>query len=150
MQTDSFRSGKRRMRLRTLVLSLALSLVAAISVTSLSAQSPQAPDASPVQAQSSSSANSQEHPAYSLPPEKLARAISYSRIRVILDFLGSGWGILQLALLLGLGAVAKMRNTAVNLSRNHWVQGFVFLFLLLAVTTLLDLPLDLYGHHAAV
>lgn len=88
--------------------------------------------------------------AYSLPPEKLERAIAYSRIRVVLDFLGSGWGIVQLVLLLALGAVAKMRDAAVKLSRNRWVQGFAFVFLLLAVTTLMDLPLDIYGHHAAV
>ena len=89
-------------------------------------------------------------PAYSLPPEKLQRAIAYSRIRVILDFMGSGWGIVQLILLLGLGVVARMRNVAVNLSRNRWVQGFTFVFLLLLATTLLDLPLDLYGHHVEV
>jgi len=133
------------MRLRTLLLSLALFCFAALTVTSLGAQSRESSDSSQAQAQTSS----QEHAAYFLPPEKLARAIAYSRIRVILDFLGSGWEILQLVLLLALGVVAWMRNVAVNLSRNRWVQGFTFLLLLLAVTTALDLPLDLYGQHAA-
>src|SRR5260370_25016550 len=66
------------------------------------------------------------------------------------DFLGSGWGILQLILLLAPGIAARMRNFAVNLSKNRWVQGFVFTFLFLLTTTLLGLPLDMYGHHAAV
>lgn len=91
-----------------------------------------------------------ERPAYSLPPEKLQKAIEYSRIRVILDFLSSGWGILQLVLLLGFGVIARMRNLAVNVSRNSWVQGYVFTFLLLLATTLLTLPLEMYGHHASV
>jgi len=91
-----------------------------------------------------------DKPAYSLPPEKLKQAIDYSRIRVFLDFASSGWGILQLILLLALGIAARMRNVAVNTSGNRWAQGFLFTFLFLLVTTVLTLPLDMYGHHAAV
>src|ERR1700735_5620034 len=46
---------------------------------------------------------SESKPAYTLPPEKLARAIEYSRKRVVLGFVETGWGILQLLLLLVLG-----------------------------------------------
>lgn len=102
------------------------------------------------QAEVGQQARNDEKPAYSLPPEKLARAIDYSRIRVILNFASSGWGILSLFLLLWTGAVARMRDAVVKMSRNRWVQGSVFALLVLAVTTLLELPLDLYGHHAAV
>jgi len=130
------------MRIRHLALYLFLFCLAALPVTLSAQPSPQAPSQSQAQP-------SQERPAYSLPPEKLARAIAYSRIRVAMDFVGSGWGILQLALLLGLGIVAKMRDVAVKLSRNRWVQGFTFTLLLLVVTTVLNLPLDLYGQHAA-
>lgn len=132
------------MRLRTLVCLLLFS-VCLLLAPSLAAQSPAKPT---TQVQTDSKA--QHQPAYLLPPEKLERAIAYSRIRVMLDFAESGWGILQLILLLGCGVVAKMRNVATHLSRNRWVQGFTFVLLLLAVTTLLDLPLDMYGHHAAV
>jgi Zn-dependent protease with chaperone function len=132
------------MALRVGFLSLILFCLAVLATPLSPAQSHDQPDSS--QAQASSNA---QHPAYSLPPEKLARAITYSRIRVILNFVGSGWGILQLLLLLALGVAARMRNIAVNMSRNRWIQGFAFTFLLLAVTTLLDLPLDLYGQHAA-
>ncbi|WP_263366318.1 M48 family metallopeptidase [Edaphobacter bradus] len=89
-------------------------------------------------------------PAYSLPPETLRKAVTFSHSRIALDFLSSGWGILQLILLLGLGIIARMRNFAVAVSRNRWAQGFVFTFLLLLVTTLLTLPLDMVGHHTAV
>lgn len=92
----------------------------------------------------------EEKPAYSLPPEKLQRAIDYSRIRVILHFASSGWGILLLLLLLGTGAVARMRDVAVRVSRNRWGQGVVFALLVLLVTTVLELPLDIYAQHAAV
>jgi Zn-dependent protease with chaperone function len=89
-------------------------------------------------------------PAYSLPPEKLKQAIEYSRIRIVLYFLETGWGILQLILLLALGVAARMRNVAVNVSKNRWAQGFTFTFLLLFITSLLNLPLDMVGHHVSV
>jgi STE24 endopeptidase len=88
--------------------------------------------------------------AYSLPPEKLEKAIAYSRIRVLLDFAESGWSILQLFLLLTFGIAAWMRDVALRVSANRWVQGFLFTFLFLLITSILTLPLDLYGHHAAV
>jgi Zn-dependent protease with chaperone function len=104
--------------------------------------------------QSQSQAQTQDHAsqpaAYSLPPGRLEQAIAYSRLRVILDFVSTGWGIVQLVLLLVLGIVARMRNVAVNLSKNRWAQAFVFTFLLLLVTTVLSLPVDMYAHHAAV
>jgi STE24 endopeptidase len=130
------------MRIRGLACLLLL-LVCAVPCVSAQSSSEASP---PQQVQPSSG---QEKPAYSLPPEKLGRAIAYSRIRVLLDLAGSGWGMLQLLLLLSLGVVAKMRNAAVDLSKNRWVQGFTFTLLLLAITTVLDLPLDLYGQHAA-
>lgn len=88
--------------------------------------------------------------AYSLPPEKLKQAVAYSRIRVVLGFAGSGWEILQLLLLLAFGVAAWMRDVALRASGNRWVQGFLFTFLFLLITSVLTLPLDLYGHHAAV
>jgi STE24 endopeptidase len=133
------------MGLRAFLLSFLLFLAAlpAAFAAQSSAPSPES------RSQATSSSHSKEKPAYSLPPDKLARAIAYSRIRVILDFAYSGWGILQLILLLAFGIAARMRDAAVNFSRNRWVQGFSFTFLLLLVMTVLNLPLDLYGQHAA-
>lgn len=93
---------------------------------------------------------SQNKAAYSLPPERLQRAIEYSRKRTVLEFVFVGWGILQLAGLLSFGLAAKMRDGAVKLSGNRWAQGYAFVFLLLLVTSLLNLPLQIYGHHLAV
>jgi len=56
---------------------------------------------------------------------------------------------LQLLLILVLGVTAWMQGVAVSLSRNRWLQGFSFVFLLLLVTHLLDLPLGIYGHRVA-
>ena len=132
------------MRFRSLVLLLAV-LAASFASPVCRAQSPAQP--------STEQASQTETPAkqaYSLPPEKLKQAIEYSRIRVVLDFAESGWGIVMLVLLLALGIARWMRDAAVKSSGNRWAQGFLFSFLFLLITTLLTLPLDMYGHHESV
>jgi STE24 endopeptidase len=84
---------------------------------------------------------------YTLPPEKLKLATGLFHMRTILYFVGSAWGILQLLLLLPLGVPARIRDAAENLTRNRWGQCYLFVFLFLLVTTLLNAPLRLYGHH---
>jgi STE24 endopeptidase len=88
--------------------------------------------------------------AYTLPPEKLKPAQELFRARTTLHFVGEGWGILQLVLLLALEVPAAMRNVAENLTKNRWGQGFAFVFLFLLAITLLNAPLRIYGHHVAV
>jgi STE24 endopeptidase len=88
--------------------------------------------------------------AYVLPPDKLKPAQELFRARTALHFLGEGWGILQLVLLLALGVPARMRNVVENLTKNRSVQGFVFMFLFLLTITLLNAPLRIYGHHVAM
>jgi len=90
------------------------------------------------------------HTAYTLSPEKLKQAEELFRTRTTLHFLGEGWAILQLVLLLVLGVPVRMRNLAEGLTKNRWGQCFVFVFLFLLAITLLDLPLRVYGHHMAV
>jgi Zn-dependent protease with chaperone function len=131
------------LRLRALL----LTLVVILAAQTLSAQTTPPVDTT---TQTRTQQSPPSKPAYSLPPDKLKQAIEYSRIRVVLYFVETGWGILQLVLLLALGIAARMRNVAVNVSKNRWAQGFTFTFLLLFVTTLLNLPLDLYGHHISV
>jgi STE24 endopeptidase len=89
-------------------------------------------------------------PVYTLSPEKLKQAIAYTRKSTALEFVFIGWGIVQLVLLLWLGVAAKMRDAAVRMSGSRWVQCFVFVFLLLLVTSLLNLPLQIIGHRLAV
>lgn len=85
-------------------------------------------------------------PDYSLPPDKLAAAQHLASVRVTTHFADEIWGIVYLILLLWLGVIAWMRDCAARLGKNRWLQGFSFLLLFLIVTTLLDLPLDLYRH----
>jgi STE24 endopeptidase len=85
--------------------------------------------------------------AYTLPPAKLKAAVELFRARTVLYFVGSGWGILQLVLLLALGVAARMRNFAENISKNRWVQCYLFVFLFLLAITLLNSPLTIYRHH---
>jgi Zn-dependent protease with chaperone function len=43
-----------------------------------------------------------------------------------------------------------MRDVAVGVSKSRWAQGFSFVFLLLLLTHLLNLPLGIYGHRVAL
>ena len=87
---------------------------------------------------------------YSLPPDKLAKAQHLATVHVTMHFADEIWGIVQLLLLLWLGVIAWMRDRAVRAGRNRWVQGYAFLLLFLIVSTLLELPLDLYSHHLSL
>lgn len=87
---------------------------------------------------------------YSLAPADLVKADHLGRVGELLHFGDEAWGILSLVLLLGSGAIAWMRDRAVKLSSNRWAQGYSFLFLFLLMTTLLELPVDLYGHHLSL
>jgi Zn-dependent protease with chaperone function len=86
-------------------------------------------------------------PDYSLSPADLAKSQHLSTIRVTMHFLNEAWGIVSLLLLLWLGAIAWMRDTAVKCSANRWLQGYIFLLLYLIAGFLLSLPLDLYSQH---
>jgi STE24 endopeptidase len=92
----------------------------------------------------------QNQTAYTLPPEKLKSAKDLFRDRTTLHFLGEGWGILQLILLLALGVLARMRDVAERVTKSRWGQCFVFVFLFLLLTALLNVPLRLYGHHVSL
>jgi STE24 endopeptidase len=88
--------------------------------------------------------------AYTLPPEKLAKAIALDRMGRILNVGWELWLLVQIVLLLALGVVGKMRDAALRLSRNCWAQGFAFTFMVLLATLLLGLPLGIYGHHVSL
>jgi STE24 endopeptidase len=92
----------------------------------------------------------QNHTAYTLPPEKLKLAKELLRDRTTLHLLGEGWGILQLILLLALGVPSRLRDVAERVTKNRWGQCFVFVFLFLLLTALLNAPLRLYGHHVSL
>jgi len=89
----------------------------------------------------------QNHTAYTLPLAKLAIAQHLHSIGVITHFGGEIWTILTLVLILQFGIATRIRNIAVNLSKNRWTQGYIFFGLALVLYTLLSLPLDIYSQH---
>jgi STE24 endopeptidase len=88
--------------------------------------------------------------AYTLPPEKLRQAVALTRVRMIFELGGTAWTFAQLLVILSLGIAARMGRLATRLTKFRFAQGLVFLFLLLALMSLLDLPLRLYGHHISL
>ncbi len=85
--------------------------------------------------------------AYTLPPDKLAKAIALSRIRNMLDIVGSIWGVVVVWLLLETHAAARLEGWAEGTTGKRWIQGVVFFAALLVITALAGLPLDIIGHH---
>ena len=115
-------------------------LLALLSLAPLSLRA----ETTPTEAAAVAAANN-DHLAYTLPPEKLAKADALTSVRIAMDFGSPIWSIVAVLLILQFGIAARMRNVAVNLSKNRWAQCFIFFFQFLLLTTLLGLPFDIYG-----
>jgi len=85
--------------------------------------------------------------AYSLPPDKLQRAIKYAHAGYSLHFGSEIYAILILAAIVASGLSAKFRDWADAVSRRRFVQALVFIPLLLLANDLLYLPANIYGQH---
>jgi STE24 endopeptidase len=85
--------------------------------------------------------------AYTLPPDKLAKAIAISRIRHTLELAGSVWGLVVIWLLLATRAAASLAAWAERQASRRWISGLLFFALLLVILSLTGLPVDMYGHH---
>ena len=85
--------------------------------------------------------------AYSLPPDKLRRAIEYAHAGYGLHFTSEIWAIAILAAIVASGLGGKFRDWAEAASQRRWVQALVFVPLLLLTNDLLYLPMNLYGQH---
>ena len=106
--------------------------------------------AQPAQAPSAQSQPAAAQPAsqaYTLPPDKLAKAVALSRIRHILDIAGSLWGLAVLWLLLSTHLAAGMAQWTERLLRRRWMQGLLFFAAFLIVTSLAGLPFDIAGEY---
>jgi Zn-dependent protease with chaperone function len=85
-----------------------------------------------------------------LPPDRLAKAIALGRIRNILDIAGALWSLAVLWLLLATRAAAGLEAWAQRTTRHCWLQGLFFFAVFLLITSLADLPLDIYAHHVSL
>jgi len=84
--------------------------------------------------------------AYSLPPDKLAKAITLSHISLALEIVGSLWGLAFLWLLLSLRWAAGLAAWTERLLHRRLLQGLLFFAVYLVIGALADLPLDVIGH----
>jgi STE24 endopeptidase len=90
---------------------------------------------------------SQPQQAYSLAPDKLAKAIELSRIRNILDIAGALWQIVFIWLLLAFGLAARLEAEITRIATHRWAQGVFFFAAFFILLWLSGLPLSMYGHH---
>lgn len=86
-------------------------------------------------------------PAYNLSGDKLRKAIEVSRIRAVLHFIGAGWSIAAMLILIILGVPAKFRDWALAATTNRWLQCLIFFPLFALTLTLISLPVDVYAQH---
>ncbi|MGC2162796.1 MAG: M48 family metalloprotease [Silvibacterium sp.] len=81
--------------------------------------------------------------AYTLPPDKLAKAVALSHAGNWAYFGGTAWTVLALWLLLRLGAGSAIRNLAARASHRQWLQGLIIAPLWLLILTAIGLPISL-------
>lgn len=86
------------------------------------------------------------HAVYSLPPDKLAKAVALAHARTIAYFGGTAWTIFVLWLLVRFRLGPAVRDLAARASRKAWIQGLTASPIWLVVLVLIGLPVSLYMH----
>jgi Zn-dependent protease with chaperone function len=87
---------------------------------------------------------------YTLPPEKLAKAIDYGFARSLLHFVGFAYGVAVLAGVLAWRVAPRFRDWARAASRRRFVQAYIFVPLLVLAVDGLNLPISIYGQHLSL
>jgi len=87
---------------------------------------------------------------YTLSQDRYEKAVAYSRAEYVLYFVSYGLSVFALVLFLRLGVAAKFRNWAERVSGNRFLQGLVFVPLLVVALDLFDLPVRMYGHRLSL
>jgi STE24 endopeptidase len=88
---------------------------------------------------------------YTLPPDKLQKAIEYSDARNRAHFVGVGYGVLVLITLLAWKAGPKYRDWAeIGAPRWRIAQAFIFGTLMVLTVDVLNLPLSIYMQKLAL
>ena len=116
-----------------------------VGVLCVSAGTAQSPPSDPAPA-------SPEHKVktYTLPPDKLERAIEYSSATNRLHFIGAAWSILVLVGVLAWKVAPRFRGWAEAASSRRFLQAYIFAPLLLLAVDVLGLPTSVYGHHLSL
>ncbi|HUY82227.1 MAG TPA: M48 family metallopeptidase [Acidobacteriaceae bacterium] len=84
---------------------------------------------------------------YTLPPDKLAKALVLYHAGLWSYFGGTLWNIAILYLLLRLGAGAAIRDLAARVTARRWLQGLIVAPIWLFIVTAINLPISLALHH---
>jgi STE24 endopeptidase len=134
-----------RIGYRSLVVSCVALLLMVLVPSLWAGQTPASTDSS----QAASSQQNQQ-PAYSLPPDKLAKAIAVNRFRNIMDIVGSLWGLAVIWLFLSTRSAAKLETWAESVVRRRWLQGLLFFTVLIVILTIAGLPIDVSHHYVSL
>ena len=84
---------------------------------------------------------------YSLPPDKLQRAIEYAHAGYWLHFTSEIYAIVILVAIISTGLSATFRDWAEAASKRRFLQALIFIPLILVTNDLLYLPANLFGQH---
>jgi len=88
--------------------------------------------------------------AYTLPPDKLAKAEALYTIRTGLYLFGMVFGIVILWLLIKLRVAPAFRDLAERGRKNRFMQSLIFVPLLTLLIAVISLPIDIYQHHISL
>lgn len=83
---------------------------------------------------------------YTLSHERYEKAVAYSRASYAVYFVWVFLGILVVWLFLRFGVAARMRDFAERLTENRFLQGLIFIPILLIAAEILELPVSIYWH----
>jgi len=119
-----------------LPLALALALLASLSILTAAAFALQPPAPSP----------GPQLKSYSLPPDKLQRAVAYSHWQYALHFLGILWTAGTVVAILKYRVAPRLRDAVESASGRRFLQAALFVPGLLLTVDVPHLPLDLAGH----
>lgn len=83
---------------------------------------------------------------YSLTPDKLAKAKALYTTRIVLEVVGTIWGFVVLIAFLYWRVGPRFRTVAETITRRRFLQAWIYVPLLLLALSVLNLPLEIYGH----
>jgi STE24 endopeptidase len=106
--------------------------------------------AAPASAQATQPPQELKVTAYTLPPDKLAKAEALYTIRTGLYLFGMVFGIAVLWILLKLRIAPVFRDLAERAGNSSFFQALIFVPLLTLLIAIISLPIDVYHHHISL